>query len=144
MSKLDPEFPTFSNNRSATSPDFITGNRYVNLNIYSKPGRISSNHLPVIAIISINPIRIPFQPRFHCRKVDWKTFKNRFQNSNILDVNGKTTGHIANESDSWYKDITSAKMAEYKQIQEEALGRYSEIRIASNSTKEPARLWKKT
>lgn len=88
MSKLDPEFPTFSNNRSATSPDFITGNRYANLNIYSKPGRISSNHLPVIAIISINPIRIPFQPRFHCRKVDWKTFKNRFQNSNILDVNG--------------------------------------------------------
>ena len=61
LEHLGPNFFTFFNNRSKTTPDIILRNRLaIHLNYHATPGpTLLSDHRPIILTLSSNPILIP-------------------------------------------------------------------------------------
>ncbi|XP_063613809.1 uncharacterized protein LOC134787049 [Penaeus indicus] len=110
LTHIGPHFPTFINNRTATTPDIVLTNRYAHLNIHLSQGEITtSDHLPIIATLSTNPIMVPTLPRENYRNADWDSFKEALSHTNTPDLQGCPTSDIDNSVESWYSDINRAR-----------------------------------
>ena len=64
-------FPTYFSTNSGSSPDLVLSNHKVYLNTHFSPGPATpSDHTPIVAKISLNPIQIPIPPRDQLNKTD--------------------------------------------------------------------------
>ena len=72
---LGPSFPTRVTGRSSTTPDILISNNRGYHNIHLKAGPHStSDHTPIVATISANPIMIPINPRKQYHKANWDLY----------------------------------------------------------------------
>ena len=76
LNHLGPHFPTYLSHNCATTPDITISNNktYHNFHLTQGP-QSSSDHIPVIATTTINPIQIPIKPRPQFNKGDWTRYK---------------------------------------------------------------------
>ena len=71
MTHHGPPFHTFVSRKNLTTPDKIISNKKFNFNLHLQQGpQTTSDHLPIIAKISVNPIQIPIKPRYSFKKVN--------------------------------------------------------------------------
>ena len=72
---IGPYFPTLVRHNSSTAPDSVWSNNKTFHNIHLRPGPLtSSDHLPIIATITVQPIQIPIKPRLQTAKADWTKY----------------------------------------------------------------------
>ena len=106
---IGPNFPTLIRHNSASSPDIVLTNTKTFHNIHLTPGPITpSDHIPIIATISINPIQIPILPRKSFHKADWEGYTQHLSHITPPTDPHPTLEDIDTELDSWTKHIKEA------------------------------------
>ena len=106
---IGPTFPTFIRTNASTTPDIVITNKETFHNILLTPGPVTtSDHIPVIATITANPIQIPILPRPHFSRADWDSYKSHLQNHPIPNLNNATTQQIDSAIKDWTDHITQA------------------------------------
>ena len=106
---IGPNFPTFINHRGTTSPDIVLTNRQTFHNITLTPGPLTpSDHIPIIARISANPIQIPIKPRLHYHKADWDKYKDELNDVDVPTDPTPTLEDIDEYLDDWTLKIKTA------------------------------------
>ncbi|KAF2344916.1 Endonuclease/exonuclease/phosphatase [Trinorchestia longiramus] len=74
---IGPNFPTLLTHNSITSPDIVLTNTQTFQNIRLQPGPLTpSDHTPIRATITANPIQIPIPPRPSFHNADWTQYKS--------------------------------------------------------------------
>ena len=69
-------FHTFVGRKPLTTPDKIISNKKFTFNLHLQQGaQTTSDHVPVRAKISANPIQIPIKPRYSLKKANWEELK---------------------------------------------------------------------
>ena len=105
---IGPDFPTFINNRSCTSPDIILTNNHTYHNSYSEPGPPnSSDHIPIILTISSKPILIPIRKRNSYKNANWEGYRYELEQANRVD-RLENVGDIEDAVGRWTRDIQQA------------------------------------
>ena len=106
---IGPAFPTLIRHNSTTTPDMVFSNRVAYHNVHLEEGPLtSSDHIPIIAKISANPIQIPIKPRFQFDKANWQEYQAELNNIVPPDMNAKNTDDIDEHLESWTKKIQDA------------------------------------
>ena len=106
---IGPNFPTFISHNGTTSPDIVLTNRLTFHNILLTPGPITpSDHIPIIAKISINPIQIPIKPRLHYYKADWDTYKDALRDIDVPTEPTPTLEEIDRYLTDWTNHVKQA------------------------------------
>ena len=109
LQHIGPNFPTFITNRSSTKPDIVLGNKEIFHNILLEPGPVtSSDHIPIVAKITANPILIPIQPRIQIAKANWSGYANELSQHEIPHLENVTTAEIDAQLDSWTNKVQEA------------------------------------
>lgn len=77
---VGPDFSTFINHRSTTSPDIILTNSKTYHNTFTETGPpTSSDHIPIIFTISLNPIMKEIPARINFKKANWQGYKEELK-----------------------------------------------------------------
>ena len=106
---VGPDFPTFLRQNCSTSPDIVLTNNRVFHNIDLRPLPITpSDHIPIIATITCNPILIKIKCRRQYSKANWTDYKNSMTNFDPPDGPHPTLEDIDAHIDSWRKIIHQA------------------------------------
>ena len=106
---LGPNFPTLIRGTGCTTPDIVLCNRSAFHNVHFEEGPLtSSDHIPIIARISGNPIQIPIKPRYQFDRADWDGFQQELENVLPPDLNFKTSQEIDEHLELWTKKIKDA------------------------------------
>ena len=88
---LGPHFPTRLAHSTARSPDIALTNNEVFANSHLRQGPLTpSDHHPIIAIITTDPIQIPIKPRFQFSKTDWTAYKSLLSEKSIQTQENET------------------------------------------------------
>ena len=110
MTHRGPSFPAFRARNSTTSPDKVLTNKHFYYNLHLKQGpATSSDHLPIIAIISANPIQIPIKTRYSFKAANWENYKKDLTSLKPQILNNKGKNEIDEEIDLLYKAIISSR-----------------------------------
>lgn len=106
---IGPNFPTFFGHNSQTNPDIVLQNAAAYHNIKFEAGPTTpSDHIPIIATLSANPLQIKIKPRKCFHKVNWDKYRNEFDNiDSQINVNS-TKADIDKHLDIWTNAIKSA------------------------------------
>ena len=129
MKHIGPDFPTYITATCATTPDLVLGNHLAYHNIHLKQGDIStSDHLPIIARISSNPIQIPVQPRLNYNNANWEGFKEHLAQTPPTPPipNDSSTHFIDLVTEQWFNDIQAATAANIPTINFKTLPYYKD------------------
>ena len=103
---LGPNFPTLTRHNSSTSPDTVWSNNRTFHNIHLKPGPFtSSDHIPIIATITCNPIQIPIRPRLQIAKADWDAYTDKLTNNTLPTNPHPLIEEIDDYLDIWTNEI---------------------------------------
>ena len=114
---IGPTFPTYINHTGSTTPDIVLTNRLTFHNIFMTPGPITpSDHIPIIAYISANPIQTPIKPRLHYHKADWTKYKDELTNIDIPSDPTPTLEQIDDYLTKWTDEIKRASTAAIPKI----------------------------
>ena len=106
---IGPHFPTLMTHNSTTSPDIALTNSQTFHNVRLQPGPMtSSDHIPIIATISCNPIAIPIKPRRQFRKADWDGYVNYLTDLNLPTDENPTLEQIDYYLEDWTKHVQDA------------------------------------
>ena len=106
---LGPNFPTLLRGTGCTTPDIVLCNRVAFHNIHLEGGPLtSSDHIPIIARISGNPIQIPIKPRYQFDRADWEGYQEELESVIPPDLNFKTTTEIDEHLEIWTNKIKEA------------------------------------
>ena len=106
---LGPTFPTFLRHNSSTKPDIVMSNNMAYHNIHMEAGPLTtSDHIPIIAKITGNPIQIPIKPRFQFNKANWDNYKAELANMVPPNLNGVSSQEIDEHLDLWTKKVQAA------------------------------------
>lgn len=109
LTHLGPHFPTFVNTNAATNPDIVLGNNKIFHNLHLTPGPCTpSDHIPIIAKISGNPIQIPIRPRLQYAKANWDNYKYDLTNTPEINLQNATTQQIDKALNTLTKNIQEA------------------------------------
>ena len=109
LKHLGPHFPTYVNSRFATSPDIVLSNYNTYHNIHLTPGPVTaSDHIPIIAKISLSPIQIPIRPRPQLSKADWPKIKEELENIAIPTKENPTKNDIDSYVKQWNEAMKRA------------------------------------
>ena len=109
LKHLGPHFPTYISQHSSTSPDIVLSNYNTYHNIHLSPGPVTtSDHIPIIAKISLSPIQIPIRPRPHLSKADWPKIKQDLEKITVPTKQNPTKADIDNYIQQWNAGITKA------------------------------------
>ena len=104
---IGPHFPTFYRTDCGSTPDIVLGNHRTFHNIHLTPGpATSSDHIPIIAKITANPIQIPIRPRKQFAKTDWDKYSDELKNKNITLPTNPTTSEIDSAIADWTNLLT--------------------------------------
>ena len=106
---IGPFFKTRTTNTTRRSPDIALSNNRAFHNIYLKPGPLTpSDHLPIIAIISSDPIQIPINPRLQFSKTDWTKYKRLLNDKELPILETATLEEIDLQIETWTNFINDA------------------------------------
>ena len=106
---LGPHFPTLLRGTGCTTPDIVLCNRPAFHNIHFAEGPLTtSDHIPIIARISGDPIQIPIKPRYQYDRADWDGFQEELENIIPPDLNFKTPQEIDEHLEIWTNKIKEA------------------------------------
>jgi hypothetical protein len=106
---IGPHFPTLITHNSTTSPDIVLQNTHAYHNIHLRPGPITpSDHIPIIATISANPIQIPIRPRKQHHKADWNKYKQILSIVTPPTQQDPTLEEIDEQLNSWTEYVKQA------------------------------------
>ena len=106
---IGPYFPTFISHRLATSPDIVLTNNNTFHNIHLQPGPLTpSDHIPIIATITANPIQIPITPRYQFHRANWQQYQTDMLNTNTHIDNDSTLEEIDEHLKQWTQTIQKA------------------------------------
>ena len=106
---IGPYFPTLITHNSTTSPDIVLTNNKAFHNIHLQPGPITpSDHIPIIATISANPIQIPIRPRRSFYRANWTQYKQTLSQHTVPTQTDPTLEEIDTHLDNWTKHIQDA------------------------------------
>ena len=73
ITHLGPDFDTFIGGRGTGRPDIILGNKNAHFNYAVQQGPLTtSDHTPIIFVLSTSPIMIPQEERHNIRKKEGK------------------------------------------------------------------------
>ena len=109
ITHIGPYFPTFLRSNTSTTPDIAFTNRTATYNIHLTPGPVTtSDHIPVIARITANPIQIPIKPRPHFSRADWDGYKSYLESQVETPINNPTPEQIDRAIENWTKSIQEA------------------------------------
>lgn len=104
-----PDFPTLLRHNSATSPDIVLTNMKTFHNLQLRPGPMTtSDHIPIIANISIEPFKIPIVPRKSMRHADWDGYRRQLENQTLTYKNNMTIEEIDDSLERWTKTVQQA------------------------------------
>ena len=111
LQHIGPDFPTFINYRSATTPDIILTNFRTYHNTHIEQGPLTtSDHIPIIFTISTKPIQTPATPRPNYNQANWEQFAEEltisFSTNNLPEH--PTLEEIDTEIEDWYTQIHNA------------------------------------
>ena len=110
LQHLGPHFPTYTGMHRNTTPDLVLTNNRVTTYTHLTQGDITtSDHLPIIATISTNPILIPITPRERQTHANWEGFKDALSDTTTPDLDGKPVAEIDTQLQQWYTDIQNAR-----------------------------------
>ena len=94
----------------STTPDKALTNRNFYYNIHLQQGPITtSDHFPIIATISSNPIQIPIKTRFSYRRANWEGLKDELKHLPIPDLNNKGNQDIDGTINDLYTAIINTR-----------------------------------
>lgn len=114
---IGPFFPTIITHRSCTSPDIILKNNRAFYNTYFHPGPPTpSDHIPIIGIISANPIQVPIPTRNQFHNADWTKYKHDLSTVLIPDDPHPTLEEIDACLDDWTDKIITASNSSIPKI----------------------------
>ena len=107
--RLDgPHFPTLIRHNSATTPDIVlTANTFHNLHLQAGP-LTPSDHIPIIATITVNPIAIPIKPRKSFHHANWPQYKAELETIEIPTDPHLTLEQIDEHLDTWTQAVKQA------------------------------------
>jgi len=106
---IGPDFPTYLNYRSATTPDIAISNLNAFHNVHFAPGPMTpSDHIPIIATISTNPIQIPIRPRRSFHRADWTGYRTTLNNYDFPPLQQPSLIDIDKRLDEWTNAILDA------------------------------------
>lgn len=106
---IGPNFPTYISHNTASHPDIVITNNHTIHNIHLKPGPITpSDHIPIIAQISANPIQIPIKPRKSFHRADWDSYKLQLSEINPPTDPHPTLEDIDEYIGTWTRAISTA------------------------------------
>ena len=111
LTHLGPEFGTYHDHRSSTTPDIVLGNNKIIHNISIDPGPLTeSDHLPIIITLTSKAITTPIPPRPDINKANWESFSNIVEEhmNNMEITDNMTSDEIDRALNSWYNTIESA------------------------------------
>lgn len=113
VSHIGPDFPTFIRRDCATTPDIALRNQHSHLHVAIEPGPLSttSDHLPMVATISANPIMVETATtRDRYDRADWEGMQRHLQALPVTtNLRGATLNEIEEEVEKWYTDVLEAK-----------------------------------
>ena len=110
MTHHGPPFHTFVGRRNLTTTDKIISNKKFTFNLHLQQGpQATSDHLPIIAKISVNLIQIPIKPRYSFKKANWEEFKKELSPHQQGPLQNKTAIEIDTEIDKLYSAIGTVK-----------------------------------
>lgn len=105
---IGPNFPTFINNRSCTSPDIILTNNHTYHNSFAEPGPLTScDHIPIVFTISSKPILIPIRERNSYVQANWEGYGRELEQTASIG-RLETVGDIEDEVGRWTREIQIA------------------------------------
>ena len=103
------DFPTIVNNNGIGIPDIVLTNQSFNMNLHLQPGPLTpSDHTPIIATISTNPIQVPIKPRLQLHRADWSKFKSLLSIHNPTIPPNPSTEQIDKLISEWTDKIQAA------------------------------------
>ena len=108
LTHLGPDFTTYHERGSSTTPDIILGNNKTIHNITMKAGPLTeSDHLPIIMTITSKAITNPITPRPNPSRADWDKFNDKVEEliNNIVITDNMTPVHIDTAIETWYNAI---------------------------------------
>ena len=106
---IGPYFPTIITHNSTTTPDRVLHNNKAFHNIHLKPGPITpSDHIPIIATISANPIQIPIRPRRSYHRANWTLYKQTLSQHIVPTQSDPTLEDIETHLKNWTKHVQNA------------------------------------
>ncbi|KAF2351237.1 Endonuclease/exonuclease/phosphatase [Trinorchestia longiramus] len=106
---IGPNFPTLLTHNSTTSPEIVLTNTQTFHNIRLQPGPLTpSDHIPIIATITANPIQIPICPRPSFHNADWTQYKSLLTAHTAPQDPLPTLEEIDNHLSNWESHITAA------------------------------------
>lgn len=104
-----PYFPTLLRHNSTTSPDIVLTNNKTFHNLHLQPGPITpSDHIPVIAQITCEPITIPIKPRKSIAKANWTQYRTDLSSVQIPSDNQPTLEQIDEYLEEWTSAVINA------------------------------------
>ena len=108
LTHLGPNFPTFINNRSATTPDVVLANRRTFHNIHISPGTLihTSDHNYMKIHISTSPIQVPILERKSMKKADWDLYREKLQIEPTINLTNATHTQIDEATQKWTQQIS--------------------------------------
>lgn len=106
---LGPDFQTYVTRTGSGTPDIVLSNNRQMHNLQIKPGCLTtSDHLPIITLISASPIQVPAQPRFNLKKGNWEAFQAELQTVPNIQIEGQPSEEINRQMNKWFNTITNA------------------------------------
>lgn len=106
---IGPNFPTIITRNSMTNPDIVLKNPIAYHNIKFEVGPLTpSDHIPIIATISTNPLQIKINPRKCFHKADWNKYRQEFDEIDTRMDAQNTKADIDKHLDSWTKSVQKA------------------------------------
>lgn len=109
LAHFGPNFPTYINQRSGTTPDIIVSNNRTFHNVIIEPGPLtSSDHLPVLVKITAHAIKEPTPPSLIYSRANWDKFKKVVQNqliNNEAYLEDEGIEVVDSRLENWYRAI---------------------------------------
>ena len=109
MTYIGPDFPTHITHNSMTTPDIALLSPNFPFNVHLKAGPLTpSDHIPIIATVSIQPIQIAIRPRSQPHRADWDKFQNLLSNRTFFPPPEATLEEIDDQLNSWTEAVKQA------------------------------------
>lgn len=106
---IGPDFATMIKNTGITTPDIALTNLRTFHNCHLKPGPITpSDHIPIIATITVQPITIPIKPRKQYHRADWNQYKNTLSTIEVPNEPNPTLEEIDQSLENWTSAVQEA------------------------------------
>ena len=106
LQHLGPNFPTLIRGTGSTKPDIVLGNDKIFHNIHLAEGPFtSSDHMPIVAKITANPIRIPIRTRFQFGRADWEGYQDKLRAVATPNLTSMKKEDIDHHIEVWTKKI---------------------------------------